>query len=75
MSVSFCFVSEGQTTQPMTVTGGQIMTERNSSLPFSGELDNGHCNAPLPVEETERLGSSNKVCFLKANLAENISSI
>jgi hypothetical protein len=32
-------------TPPPTVQVGQAVTERNASLLFSGELDNGHCDS------------------------------
>jgi hypothetical protein len=42
VSISVYFASEGQMTQPLAVTVGQIVTERNLSLLFSDELDNDH---------------------------------
>jgi hypothetical protein len=40
------------------------VTEINIFLLFGGELNNGH-NDPLPSEEKERSGTSDKVCFPK----------
>jgi hypothetical protein len=36
--VSVCFVCEAQFTQPPTVILGQVVSERNISLLFSGEV-------------------------------------
>jgi hypothetical protein len=54
LSVSVHFVPECQATQTSTVAAGQVMSERNASLLFTGELDNGHFDALLPVERNER---------------------
>jgi hypothetical protein len=56
-SPDFYFVSEGQITQPLTLTDGQVVTEGNASLLFNVELDNGCCDILLPLKEKERLSS------------------
>jgi hypothetical protein len=61
--VSFFFLPAGHITLPPTVILGQVMTERNVFLLFSGELDNGQCDALLRVEEKERLYTSDEVRF------------
>jgi hypothetical protein len=38
----------------LPVRFGQVVSERNTSLLFTGELDNGHFDALLPVEGNER---------------------
>jgi hypothetical protein len=48
------FASKGHRSQPPTVIAVHVLTERNISLLFSGELHNGHCDALLPVEEKKR---------------------
>jgi hypothetical protein len=45
------YVSEGQNTQPPTGTFGQIITQTNSLLLFSGELDNSHYEAVLQLQQ------------------------
>jgi hypothetical protein len=50
------FVSEVQITQPPTVMVGQVMSERNESVVFIGELDSGHYEALVPVEGKETSG-------------------
>lgn len=45
--------------------------QRNVSL-FSGELDNGKYDALVSVDEKERLGIFNKVCFYRQPLAKKI---
>jgi hypothetical protein len=47
-----------------TDVDGEIMTKRNVFLLWIGELDSGHCNSLLPVEEKQRSGTSDKVFFL-----------
>jgi hypothetical protein len=47
--VRVSFVSDGQMTPPPAVLVGQAVTERNVSLRFSGELDNGYCDSLLPI--------------------------
>jgi hypothetical protein len=54
VSISGCFVSEGQIIQPPAVTAGQIVAEGNIYPLFGGYLDNGHYDALLPVEEKVR---------------------
>jgi hypothetical protein len=39
---------------------GQVMSERNASLLFSGKLDSGHCEAVVSVEGKETLGVSDR---------------
>jgi hypothetical protein len=51
VSGSVYFVSEGQTSQPATVTVGRIVTEE--CLLFTGELHNGPYDALLPVEKKD----------------------
>jgi hypothetical protein len=36
--------------------------------------DNGHCDAPLPVEKKEALGIYEDDCFLQVSSAKNIFS-
>jgi hypothetical protein len=55
VSISVYYVSESHITQLPFVLVGQVTTERNSSLLFSGELGNDKYDAPLPAEEKERL--------------------
>jgi hypothetical protein len=64
VSVNVCFVCEGQITQPLTVTFEQAGTQRSVSLClfFRHELENGDCDAVLPVDGKERLGSYDEVC-------------
>jgi hypothetical protein len=50
----FFFVTEDQITQPPFVVVGQVVLERNVYLLLSSELDNGQCDAVLPVEWGER---------------------
>jgi hypothetical protein len=56
MAVSINFVSEGQITPPPTVIVGQVVTERNICLLFSGEVGNGRCNALLKKEGSGMFG-------------------
>jgi hypothetical protein len=49
--------------QPSTVIDDQSVIERNVSLLFSTELNNGHCNELLQAEERERLGTADEVSF------------
>jgi hypothetical protein len=42
------------------------VTKGNVSLLFNGEIDNGHSDAPFPVEEEERLIMSDEVCYLNS---------
>jgi hypothetical protein len=39
---------------------------------FGGDLDNGHCDTLLPVEEKEKLGIFDKLCSFISTFAENI---
>jgi hypothetical protein len=48
--VNVYFVFEVQITQPLTVTVGQVVTERNLYLLFNGQLDSDHYGAVLPVK-------------------------
>jgi hypothetical protein len=43
-------VSASQITSPSTVILGEVTTEKNIFMLFSGEIDNGHCDTPLRVE-------------------------
>jgi hypothetical protein len=43
---------------PTNVTGGQIVAEGSVSLSVNVELDNEKYDALLPVDEKERLGTS-----------------
>jgi hypothetical protein len=54
VSVSVYYVSVAQITQLLTVTTDQAVTERNSSHLVGDELDKGHYDTLLPVEEKER---------------------
>jgi hypothetical protein len=49
MFVIVRFVSNGQITPPLTVIVRQVVTERNVSLLFTGDLDNGLSDVVLPV--------------------------
>jgi hypothetical protein len=42
---------------------GQVVTERNMSLLFSGERDSDHYDALFPAEEEEKLCIFEEVCF------------
>lgn len=53
MSVTVYFVSESQITRSLAVIVCQVVARRNVPLLFSGELDSGHCDAVLPVEQEE----------------------
>jgi hypothetical protein len=48
MSLSIHLKPEGRISQPPTVII-QVLPERNASLLVSGELDNSHYDAVLPV--------------------------
>jgi hypothetical protein len=50
----FALLPESQFIQPLTVTVGQAEVHRLYTL-LSSKLDNGHCDALLPVEENKRL--------------------
>jgi hypothetical protein len=50
------FVFKGQITQLLTITVCQVVTEINAPPSVRGELDNGHYDNRLPVDEKERLG-------------------
>jgi hypothetical protein len=63
MSINIYIVSEGQITHPIAIIG-QAVTEINSPLLVSGELDNVHLGACLPVDEKEMLGVFDEVCSL-----------
>jgi hypothetical protein len=45
------FVSECRVTHPSSVVVWEVVTERNASLLFSGELDNEHHDDILPLKE------------------------
>jgi hypothetical protein len=62
VSFSVYFVSQGQITQPSTVTFGQGVNEKNVSLLYGGELADGRYDDLSPVEENERLGNTEEVC-------------
>jgi hypothetical protein len=47
LDLNVYFVSQGQITQPPTPVVGQVVTARN--VLRSDGLDNGHCDALLPV--------------------------
>jgi hypothetical protein len=64
MSVSIYFVPEGQITQPTIVIMCQIVTEENTSLLVSDELDNIKCDALLPVKDRGRSCIFYEVCSL-----------
>jgi hypothetical protein len=51
---------------------GQVATERNASILYIGELNNGNCDALLPVEGKGRMNTFEEVWFLWASFAENI---
>jgi hypothetical protein len=55
VSVSVYFVFGGQITYPMSVIAGGDMVERNVSLVFIGELNNGHYDVLFSAEEKEKL--------------------
>jgi hypothetical protein len=44
-------VSEDQITERPNVIAGQVVTERNVFLLFSGELDNGHYEAVCQLKK------------------------
>jgi hypothetical protein len=48
-----------------TDVDGLIMSKRNVFLLLISELDGGHCNSLLPVEEKQRCGTSGKVFFFR----------
>jgi hypothetical protein len=50
LSVIVHFISTGQITPPLTVTVGQVLTERNVSLLITDNVDNGY-DVLLPAEE------------------------
>jgi hypothetical protein len=56
VSVNIYFVSEGQVILPPTVIVGQLVTERNICLLFSGEVGNGYHNALLKKERSSVFG-------------------
>jgi hypothetical protein len=56
VSLSVCTVSEGQITQPLTVTVGHVETRENESRLLSGELHNHQHDSLSPDEEKERSG-------------------
>jgi hypothetical protein len=66
---------QGQTAQPSTGTVVKVETERNVSLSFDGELDNGHYDALLPVQGNERMGIFVKVCFCDKTLLKSLSVV
>jgi hypothetical protein len=57
------FVSESQITQPPTITVCQVVIKINACPSVRGELDNGHYDNRLPVEEKEKSGISDEVWF------------
>jgi hypothetical protein len=63
VSINIYTVSEGQITHPVVIVG-QAVTETNSSFLVSGELNNIHLGAYLPVDEKDMLGVSDEVCSL-----------
>jgi hypothetical protein len=51
MSIAVHLVTEGHITLPPAVLVGQVVTERNVSPLFTGEMGNDHCDSLFPVEE------------------------
>jgi hypothetical protein len=49
------------------------MAESNGSLLCSGELDNGHFDPLLIVQEIVMLDFLDKICFCKQSLRKNFS--
>jgi hypothetical protein len=59
----FIYYLKAKSLNHLTVTVGRVATEINVSPLFRCELDNGHCDALLPVGEKEMLGLYVEVCF------------
>jgi hypothetical protein len=51
------------------------VTDRTVSLLFIGALHNNHYDAPLPVEQTQKLGILEEVFFHGKSLPETFSLI
>jgi hypothetical protein len=50
---------------------GQVMSERNASLLFSGKLHSGHCEAVVSVEGKETLSVFDRyLCLYKIYFAQ-----
>jgi hypothetical protein len=56
VSVSMCFVSEGQFTQLWADAFGEAVSERNVSMLDNGKLNRDHCDVLLPVVGKWKLG-------------------
>jgi hypothetical protein len=74
LSVSICFVFEGQFNQPSADVVGEVVIQRNISVLYNGKLDRGHCGILVPVEKNEGLGIFDEVCFRKQDFLKTFSS-
>jgi hypothetical protein len=59
------FVSKLEITQSPTVSVDQVLTDRNISLLFSGELASCYYDALVSLEERQRLCIFRETCFYK----------